>query len=401
MTTLRQINGYVASKQRLLPTTRLDDVAQLTRDIVALHATNATGPYLSLWARGTGFRREALDGALYERRELVRLLCMRETLHVVPSDEIAYFLRAYVERRAATERRRMETLLVEARLCPPETASELLDGLHGQVLRALSESGPCTVQQMGRAVPELAAKVRYSVGRAYEGELSIGSRLVPSMCALGLLVRARPRGTWRSNLYEYAVLSDWLPGIEQAEVTAREARTWLVHRYLTAFGPATFEDVQWWTGLSVGETRDALGPLQSALKRVRVEDWDADLLMLSDEAEELGRDAHTRGACAFFLPGLDPYVMGYRDRRRFLAPGHQEKVFDRTGNAMPTVWARGRVVGAWAQRRDGSLVYGLFESVSAEVGAMLAVEARRLDAFLDGERLPLPSHTPFTHAMVR
>lgn len=43
-----QVNSYLAHKHHLLPSTRLVDVAQVTRDIVALHATSPTGPYLSL-----------------------------------------------------------------------------------------------------------------------------------------------------------------------------------------------------------------------------------------------------------------------------------------------------------------------------------------------------------------
>ena len=42
------VNSYLAHKQHLLPASRLADVVQVTRDIVALHATDATGPYLSL-----------------------------------------------------------------------------------------------------------------------------------------------------------------------------------------------------------------------------------------------------------------------------------------------------------------------------------------------------------------
>jgi len=45
------VSSYLAYKQHLLPASRLADVAQVTRDIVALHATDPTGPYLSLWAR--------------------------------------------------------------------------------------------------------------------------------------------------------------------------------------------------------------------------------------------------------------------------------------------------------------------------------------------------------------
>ena len=82
------VNDYLAHKQHLLPTSDSLDVAKVVRDIVALHATRAAGPYLSLWARVPDFLRQTLQDALYERRELVRVLCMRTTLHIVPSDEL-------------------------------------------------------------------------------------------------------------------------------------------------------------------------------------------------------------------------------------------------------------------------------------------------------------------------
>jgi len=93
--------------------------------------------------------------------------------------------------------------------------------------------------------------------------------------------------------------------------------------------------------------------------------------------------------------------MGYRDRRRFLAEKHYKKVFDRAGNALPTVWVNGQVVGAWGQlREDGSVIYGLFESLSEEEQALLADEAQRLETFLDGEFIkPAFFHTPFTRAL--
>jgi hypothetical protein len=69
------INSYLAHKQRLLPTSHTDDVLQATHDIVALHTTDPTAPYLSLWARVAGFQREALESALYGQRALVKLLC--------------------------------------------------------------------------------------------------------------------------------------------------------------------------------------------------------------------------------------------------------------------------------------------------------------------------------------
>ena len=230
------VNSYLAHKQHLLPASHLADVVQVTRDIVALHATGPTGPYLSLCARVPDFQRQELEDALYERRELVRVHCMRMTVHAVPSDEVPFFLQAYVERHARAEFRGWERLLVQAGMCQEGEAEALLDKLHHRVAGVLDEKGPSTVRQISQAVPELKTKIRHGVGKSYEGQFSIGSRLMLTMSVLGLLVRARPRGTWRSNLYEYAALSDWLPDVHLGSVTPQEARAWLVQRYLAAFG---------------------------------------------------------------------------------------------------------------------------------------------------------------------
>jgi hypothetical protein len=401
------VNGYLAHKQHLLPASRLADVLQVTRDIVALHATAATGPYLSLWVRGSDFQRQGLEDALYERRELARVHCMRMTVHMVPSDEVPFFLHAYVERHVQAGFRGWERLLVQAGLCQEGEAEAFLKQLHRRVLDVLTEKGPSTARQISQAVPELKAKIRHDVGRPYEGAFGIGSRLMLTMSVLGLLVRARPRGTWRSNLYEYAALSDWLPDVDRESVTPQEARTWLVRRYLAAFGPTTIDDIQWWTGFSKGETEEALGALKPAAVEVAIEGLGDEYLMLAEDTQRLRDFPPPDLPYVFLLPGLDPYIMGYRDRHRFLAPKHRAKVFDRAGNAVPTVWVNGRVVGAWGQRRacgeprrtNGNVIYGLFESVDEEERALLEDEAQRLEGFLDGEFLPPRTHIPFTRAL--
>ena len=58
------VNRYLAHKQHLLPASHLADMVQVTRDIVALHATNATSPYLSLWARVPDCRQADVDRAV-------------------------------------------------------------------------------------------------------------------------------------------------------------------------------------------------------------------------------------------------------------------------------------------------------------------------------------------------
>ena len=402
------VNSYLAHKQHLLPTSQLTDVVQVTRDIVALHGTDPTGPYLSLRARVPDFQRQALENALYERRELAKLLCMRVTLHAVPSDEVPFFFQAYSQHRTRPEVQGFGAFLVQAGLCREQEVEAYLTDLQRRVLDVLVEKGPCTVRQINQAVPELKTKIRHSEGKAYAGEFSVGSYLVPNiMGARGLLIRARPRGTWRSNLYEYAVLSDWLPDVDLESVTPQEARAWLVRRYLAAFGPATLDDVRWWTGFSKGETKKALGTLKPEVVEVAIEGLGNGYLMLADDAQRLRDFSPPDGPYVFFLPNLDPYIMGYRDRRRFLAPEHRAKVFDRAGNAVSTVWVNGQVVGAWGQRKargeprrtNGGIIYGLFEPVGEEDQALLLDEAGRLEDFMGDEYLPPRFRTPFTRTL--
>jgi hypothetical protein len=397
------VNSYLAHKQHLLPNSRLTDVVQVTRNIVALHATDVTAPYFSLWARVPNFERLALEEALYERRRLTRTLCMRVTLHVVPSDEIPFFIHAFqtcIERRDPVAYRG-ENLLAQAGLCNPQEAERLQSELHRRILGLLVQKGASTAQEISQALPELKVKIRHGVGKPYEGKFSVGSRLVPRMCTSGLLVRTRLRGTWRSNLYEYAPLAEWLPDVGLESVTPHEARVWLLRRYLSAFGPAMLEDVQWWTGFTKTETKKTLAALEPVLVKVAIEGLSDDFFMLADDARRLDDFTPPDVPCVLFLPCLDPYVMGYRDRRRFLAPEQRTKIFDRAGNAVPTVWVNGRVAGMWGQRKGGSVIYRLFEPVDDKEQALLSQEAQRLEGFLGDEYLPPRFHTPFTHTLGR
>ena len=121
--------------------------------------------------------------------------------------------------------------------------------------------------------------------------------------------------------------------------------------------------------------------------------------MLADDARRLHDFALPDTPYVFLLPSLDAYIMAYRDRRRFLQPEHRKKVFDRAGNAVPTVWANGRVVGVWGQRKDGQVFHELFEPVGDAERALIAAEVERLGDFLGGETLPPGIRTPFTRVL--
>lgn len=396
-----QVSTYLAHRQHLLSSARLDDPLQVTHDLVALHGTEPVTPYLSLWARAASFQRVHLEDALYEQRSLVRVLCMRATIHLVPSTELPYFFQAYAGGPDAGYRRMLPPeLLVLAGLCCEADASTRKAAFEQEVLGYLAGHGPASTAEIVQAVPALAAKYHYDVGKPSEGDFSIGSGVIRDLCAQGLLVRGRPRGTWRSNLHEYALHAAWLPDVDLKSVVWREAQAWLVARYVSTFGPVTASDIQWWTGFSQSDTLLALKALSAQTTTIELEGQPGDCVMLQPDAEVLASTGMPEYSYAALLPTLDPLIMGYQNRDRFLVPAQRNKVFDRAGNAMPTVWVDGRVVGVWRQRRDASVVTGLFEPVSSAGQAALTAEARRLEAFLHGEVLMPRSMTPFLRDLV-
>jgi hypothetical protein len=83
------------------------------------------------------------------------------------------------------------------------------------------------------------------------------------------------------------------------------------------------------------------------------------------------------------LPSLDPTTMGWKDRAWYLGP-HRARLFDPYGNAGPTVWSDGRVVGGWGQRPDREVVVRLLDDIGTEKSRQVEAEAARLTDWLAG-----------------
>ncbi len=78
--------------------------------------------------------------------------------------------------------------------------------------------------------------------------------------------------------------------------------------------------------------------------------------------------------------------MGWKDRA-FYAPPGGEAAWDTYGNAGPTVWVDGRVVGAWGQAKDGEIRLHYFASVPAGRRREVQRRARDIEDWLGDTRI--------------
>ena len=146
-----------------------------------------------------------------------------------------------------------------------------------------------------------------------------------------------------------------MPRARHLHLDPRQGRSALARRYLDRFGPVTTEDLRWWTGWPVTAARTALADVGAE----EVELGDGPGWVLPGDGAE---DDPAPWVAA--LPSLDPATMGWKQRGWYL-PEAAADAFDRNGNAGPTLWVDGRVVGAWAQAPDGRMLTHYFEDVAA------------------------------------
>ncbi len=372
----------LAVRHALAASTRLDSVPVVADALVALHATDPTTAFLAPVLRMQAGSVADVQRAMYEDRSVLRMMAMRRTLWVVGLDSAPFVQSGASAEVAARERRRL-VKIVDALGVSADPAGWLTE-VADSTVRAVAARGEAFAAQLAGDEPRLRTSRVVAPGKRYEATINLTSNVLVMLGAEGRIVRGRVRGSVLSTQYAWSTTQHWL-GTALRPVPAEEARRELARRWLRAFGPATAEDLQWWTGWTKTQTRAALGALE-------VTDVDLDGtpgVALIDDLEA----TPDPGPWSALLPSLDPTPMGWKDRDWYLGE-HREQLFDSFGNIGPTVWWRGRIVGGWSRRADGTVVLRLLEDVGGDARAMIELERQRTETLLPetvrAPRFPTP-----------
>jgi hypothetical protein len=342
------------------------DLDTLVRHSIGLHSTDYATPYLSARARVGDFEPAPLFARLSRGDGLVRVNAMRGTVHVVHVHDLPLIV-------AACGRRPAELKALSDR--------ELAAGV--AALCEVLQDGPLGNHELKAALPSHAPTLR--------------AWLLAAM-AQGEVIRADGPHA-RSNRTRYALTRQWVAGYEPSELPAPEARRLLLLRAVHTFGPLTVDDLAWWLPAPKREVTAALVS-DRELEHTEVEGvtywFGAALASVSAPP----RDGHG----AWFLPYEDALLKAYLDRGWCLAPGLQKVIFpmrlghwappdgadpgpgpwpgpNATGEARPSIWWGGRVVGRW-EEGESSVQWQLHADVGAEGKAEIGASAAQLAKFL-------------------
>jgi len=144
-----------------------DTVRGATGGLVGLHATDPATPFLSLWARCSGFDVADLEHELYQSRSVVRHLAMRRTLWVVSADDLSIVQSAASDRVAANEHRRLVIDVAKAGVAAD--GERWLAAAGSAVLRHLGGHGPLNSTELRAALREIDGMYDPAPGKPWGG----------------------------------------------------------------------------------------------------------------------------------------------------------------------------------------------------------------------------------------
>jgi hypothetical protein len=309
--TLRELNRALLARQLLLERRKLG-VQQAVEKLGAIQAQWPQSPYIALWTRLTGFRKEQLTSAL-EQHKVVKATLFRITLHMTSARDYPYY--AAVVLRAARE-------------STPRANAEQLEKVARRV-RAAAMKATLTHEQLEAMAADAMGGFRWRT-----------RTLTP-------LVHMPPGGTW--SHYGRVQLRA-MEAVLGVEVPSREdGAERLVRRYLAAFGPATQQDLLRFSGVRVGDVRAGLERVE--LRRFKDERGRVLLDVPGGPLPDGDAPAPVR-----FLPKWDSSILAYAppERTRILPEKFRPTVIAKNGDVAPTVLIDGFVAATWdiGSKRD-------------------------------------------------
>lgn len=350
--TPRRLNRALLARQWLLTPEPMAPLELIER-LVGLQAQQARPPFVGLWSRIPGFRREELR-SLCASGEVVRASLMRCTLHLMSR-------RDYLRFRPV-----LQPALTGA------MRSILRDRLDSFDLAAVLDEARKQFAERPRTFTELRAALVAAFPEADER-------------AMGYAVRTQLPLTIVPTDHEWGYHADGRFALEPALAEAAQAEAATPHelvlRYLAAFGPATAADVQAWSGLSgaaqvLSDLRPRLAVFRDERKRELF-----DLPSAPRPPEETPVPVR-------LVAEFDNLLLAHADRSRIIADEHRKVVVTKNGLVLGTFLVDGFVAGTWKaarSRKSATLTLTPFQPLTGNTRAELEAEGQRLLEFLEPE----------------
>lgn len=344
----RALNRAFLARQMLLEREKTTVRKAIAR-LVAMQAQIPKPPFIGLWTRVAGFKREDLIRQV-RAGKVVRATTLRATLHLMTADDYCAF-RGTIQ--AALDR----GMRPGSRLGTVELADLCAAGRK-------FFAAPATFDSLRTHLETLYPKAGDVRGMAYVVRLRVP------------LLQLHDDSDWGWPAKATFGLPEKTHGMKMP--AAQTPAEKLVLRYLAAYGPATVADAQNWSAMpSLKAAFEKLRP-----KLITMREGKRELFDLPDAP----RPDEDTTAPVRYIPEYDNLVLSHQDRTRIIADDHRKRVLTANLQVRSTFLVDGFVAGTWKIERKkdlATLVLEPFVKIAKKTASQLEEEGERLVAFAE------------------
>ena len=357
-----QVRRLRLRAQRLIPFLAAPGISveQVLTEVCGVQAQELAAARLSLRVRTVGLAQAEIESARQVARSLVRTWVMRGTLHLMTTQDARWMVPLLAPLMIQGNRKRMVALGWDEE----------------RTRRGLQVLEKTLVRQDTLIRPEIKELLKAN-GLPWEGQAPI--HLVFRAAWEGILIQAADRGKQPA----FASCAAWMGGLQAEPRPAALAE--LARRYLQAYAPAVARDFSTWSGLKMGEARQALDLIEDQLTPVDAAGQATWMLTAQlpwiDELDGLPPVVN-------LLPRFDTYLLGYASRDLMVAPEFSGRVNAGGGILNQVVMVDGASRGMWTVRpakRHLEVTIEPFEPLNPQVLPGLEAEVADLGRFLGQE----------------
>ncbi|MCM3779488.1 winged helix DNA-binding domain-containing protein [Microbacterium hydrocarbonoxydans] len=290
-------------------------VSDAAAHMLAVQSQDFTAGRWVLASRTRGEPTLAAVDRAFDRGDLVRAWTMRGTLHTVPARDLSWVLSVTAQRQRQQAAGRRRDLGID---------DAMIDVVTAAVVPRLRDGGLTRSEMF---------EVFAGIGVDPSGQRGI--HLLSELTLRGLLCQGPVVARDGITREQRFVLVD---GHIREHARPDDPLAELFVRYIAGHGPATVADFAWWSGLTLGQSREARERADGRITEV--------------EEGVFVASARPRrapiAASVFALGAFDEYYISYADRTAVCAPEHLAAVGPgKNGMVRATLVSDGRVIGCW------------------------------------------------------
>jgi len=362
---------------------------QVIKEQLGLHSTDYWTPYLSVWSRIGDYDSKEMFESINSGRDIIRTHAFRTTVHVIHVDNLSLIL-------SATGPSLFRAYRNDKYRKIDQLSDKEIENMLNQVKAALEE-GPLRTSELKKKVPKVGAHVR--------------SALLMLM-ARGEVVRAKANHA-RNNLTSYALLEKWVDGFKLKRIEEKEAITQLIRCHIDRFGPASIDDIAWWLRQTKTVVTNAIQSFGDDV--ISIYEGSIEKFILQEDLETASSLSVPTEDLVWFIPYEDHFLKAFIDRTGVISEHIQSKLFPAdkkhywpsnpeeprkmpskgiraTGEARPSIWLNGQVVGRWELDDDEDLmkvVTSLYSKITKSQESKIEQVRMQLEEFINGSMLPI------------